>query len=43
VGSLLCDEQFDGDEALPPGLSDELRRKIMVDNPLATYPSLAVS
>jgi len=35
--------QFDGDEALPPGLSDALRRKIMVDNPLATYPSLAVS
>jgi hypothetical protein len=29
--------QFDGDEILPPGLSAELRRKIMVDNPLATY------
>jgi len=29
--------QFDGDEALPHGLSDGLRRKIMVENPLATY------
>ena len=29
--------QFDGDEILPPGLSAELRRKIMVDNPRATY------
>jgi predicted TIM-barrel fold metal-dependent hydrolase len=29
--------QFDGDEALPPGLPDALRRKILVDNPLATY------
>ena len=35
--------QFDGDEVLPPGLPERLRRKIMVDNPLATYPSLAVS
>ncbi len=32
--------QFDGDDALPPGISDELARKIMVDNPLATYPRL---
>jgi hypothetical protein len=29
--------QFDGDEILPPGLSAELRRKIMIDNPRATY------
>jgi predicted TIM-barrel fold metal-dependent hydrolase len=29
--------QFDGDDALPRGLSHELRRKIMIDNPLATY------
>jgi uncharacterized protein len=29
--------QFDGDEALPRGLSDGLRRKIMVENPLTTY------
>src|SRR6267143_111589 len=35
--------QFDGDEVLPPGLPEGLRRKIMVDNPLATYPSLAAS
>jgi uncharacterized protein len=33
--------QFDGDDVLPPGLSADLRRKIMVDNPLATYPSLS--
>lgn len=32
--------QFDADEALPPGLSDSLRRKILVDNPLATYERL---
>ena len=32
--------QFDGDEILPRGLSVELKRKIMVDNPRATYPSL---
>jgi predicted TIM-barrel fold metal-dependent hydrolase len=30
--------QFDGDDVLPPGISGELRRKIMVDNPNATYP-----
>ena len=29
--------QFDGDDILPRGLSPELRRKIMVDNPRATY------
>ena len=31
---------FDGDEALPAGLSDELVRRILVDNPLETYPRL---
>jgi uncharacterized protein len=31
--------QFDGD-ALPPGLPQALRRKILVDNPLATYARL---
>jgi predicted TIM-barrel fold metal-dependent hydrolase len=29
--------QFDGDEILPKGLSPELKRKIMVDNPTSTY------
>ena len=29
--------QFDDDEALPPGLPDSLKRKVLVDNPLATY------
>ena len=32
--------QFEGDEVLPPGLSAELVRKIMIDNPLATYGRL---
>jgi predicted TIM-barrel fold metal-dependent hydrolase len=32
--------QFDGDDALPPGIPKALRRKILVDNPLATYPRL---
>jgi predicted TIM-barrel fold metal-dependent hydrolase len=32
--------QFDGDDALPRGLSESLKRKILVDNPLATYPRL---
>jgi predicted TIM-barrel fold metal-dependent hydrolase len=32
--------QFDGDDAMPPGLPPNLRRKIMSDNPLATYPRL---
>jgi predicted TIM-barrel fold metal-dependent hydrolase len=31
---------FDGDEALPAGLSGELIRKICVENPLETYPRL---
>jgi uncharacterized protein len=32
--------QFDGEAALPPGLPQPLRRKILVDNPLATYERL---
>ncbi|MCC7348000.1 MAG: amidohydrolase [Variibacter sp.] len=32
--------QFDGDAVLPAGLSPALVRKIMIDNPLATYPRL---
>ena len=32
--------QFDGDDALPRGLPELLKRKILVDNPLATYPRL---
>jgi predicted TIM-barrel fold metal-dependent hydrolase len=32
--------QFDGNDALPPGISKGLRRKILIDNPLATYPRL---
>ncbi|MGH7074593.1 MAG: amidohydrolase family protein [Stellaceae bacterium] len=33
--------QFDGSDVLPPGLSAAHRRKIMIDNPLQTYPRLA--
>jgi predicted TIM-barrel fold metal-dependent hydrolase len=32
--------QFDGEDALPAGIPTALRRKILVDNPLATYPRL---
>jgi predicted TIM-barrel fold metal-dependent hydrolase len=32
--------QFDGDDAMPPGIPEPLRRKILVDNPLATYERL---
>ena len=32
--------QFDGDAALPEGLSAELVGKIMIDNPYATYSRL---
>jgi predicted TIM-barrel fold metal-dependent hydrolase len=32
--------QFDGDNVLPLGLSPELVRKIMIDNPLKAYPRL---
>ena len=33
--------QFDGNAALPEGISSDLVRKIMIDNPLATYPRLS--
>lgn len=32
--------QFDGDDPLPPGLSDDLVRRILVDNPRQTYARL---
>src|SRR5271156_3550366 len=32
--------QFDGDQALPEGMSSDLVRKIMIDNPHATYSPL---
>ena len=32
--------QFDGDDALPAGISASLRKKILIDNPLATYSRL---
>ena len=32
--------QFEGLDALPPGISPALARKIMVDNPRATYARL---
>jgi hypothetical protein len=32
--------QFEGAQALPAGIPESLARKIMVDNPLATYPRL---
>ena len=32
--------QFDGDAVLPEGMSSDLVRKIMIDNPHATYPRL---
>lgn len=34
---------FEGDQALPRGLSDSLREKITVENPTATYPRLKES
>jgi len=34
---------FDGVEALPDGLSEATMRRVLVDNPLATYPRLAGS
>ena len=33
--------QFDGDNALPSGLSETVRQKILYGNALATYPRLA--
>ncbi len=32
--------QFDDDAALPSGLSPDMARRIMVDNPISTYPRL---
>src|SRR6185312_6254093 len=32
--------QFDGDDVLPAGLPEASLRKILIDNPLATYPRL---
>jgi predicted TIM-barrel fold metal-dependent hydrolase len=32
--------QFDGDDPLPKGISNELAHKICVENPLKTYPRL---
>ena len=32
--------QFDGEDALPDGLSDEALRRMLIDNPLDTYPRL---
>ena len=32
--------QFDGEDVLPEGISSEMVRKIMIDNPHATYPPL---
>jgi uncharacterized protein len=32
--------QFDGDAMLPAGIAPDLRRKMLIDNPLATYPRL---
>ena len=33
--------QFDGQDVLPDGLTPDLVRKIMIDNPHATYPRLS--
>ena len=32
---------FDGSEAIPNGLPPDLIQKILIDNPLATYPRLS--
>ena len=32
--------QFDGDNVLPDGLPDETVRRMLIDNPLETYPRL---
>jgi hypothetical protein len=32
--------QFDGDEMLPAGIAEGVRRKLLMDNALATYPRL---
>ncbi len=31
---------FDRDDPFPPGFPDRLRRRVLLDNPLATYPTL---
>ena len=33
--------QFDGDEPMPAGIPAGLRRKILVENPIATYDRIA--
>ena len=33
--------QFEGNDALPDGLPDALVQKILIDNPLETYPRLS--
>jgi predicted TIM-barrel fold metal-dependent hydrolase len=51
IDHLRCDDmllyasdfphwQFDGDDALPPGIPAGLRRKVLVENPIATYNRL---
>jgi len=35
--------QFDGDEPMPAGIPEQLHRKILIDNPLATYPRIRAS
>jgi len=35
--------QFDGDATMPAGIPEGLRRKILVENPLATYDRLKTS
>ena len=35
--------QFDGADMLPAGISPALNKKILIDNPLATYPRLGSS
>jgi predicted TIM-barrel fold metal-dependent hydrolase len=34
--------QFEGEDVLPEGLSADLVRKIMIDNPFATYGRLKI-
>jgi predicted TIM-barrel fold metal-dependent hydrolase len=34
--------QYDGEEMLPAGLAPQVRRRILIDNPLATYPRLSL-
>jgi predicted TIM-barrel fold metal-dependent hydrolase len=31
---------FDGEDVLPDGLADDVVRKLLIDNPLETYPRL---